>query len=150
MSKKDEVEVQIRLEPEIEKLVREGAARAGVAPEELLRSIMIAELANPEKSKTPISDMLAISQKIRVQEYTLQGLLHALDKMLEEITDTENRLKHYSHKPEWSGKEIMLKGSQTMQAIARMLPTICTALDELEWLGPGSEFKIDVRSREVK
>jgi hypothetical protein len=141
------VDMKLHLDPEADKLLHEGAARAGVLPEDLVRSILITELAKPEK-KTPIPNLSLLLFDRRVQELMVHTMLGMSDQLLRDIENYENRMKHYGQEPEWSGKSVILETAKRMQLLARIVPGLCKALDKANTLGGLLKWTIDVEREE--
>ena len=143
-----EEEFKVHLDPDVEKLLIDGAARAGVTPEKLLVAIMTAELAKPVPPKQDIADVAMIVFNTRVREHLRYALLHTAGSVMDERDNYEKCLKFYDHAPDWSGKAIYTKVSHYLQRLSHLLPQLCNALDKAEETGGEVEITINVRRKE--
>ena len=147
MSKKEE-EFKVHLDPDVEKLLIDGAARAGVTPEKLLAAIMTAELAKPVPPKQSTGDIITAIHNTRVREHLRYELIRTAGRVMDERDNYEKCLKHYNHVPEWSGKAAYTKTSHYLQILSHLLPQLCDAMDKAEEIGGEVEVKIEVRRKE--
>ena len=138
------VDMKLHLDADVDKLLHEGAARAGVLPEDLARSILITDLAKPEQPKTPIPNISLFIFDQRVQELMTHALLGTSDQLLRDIEAYSSRMKHYGHTPEWSGKPVILETAKKMQLLARIVPELCRALDKADTLGGKLKWTVNV------
>jgi hypothetical protein len=143
-----EEELRVHLDPDVEKLLIDGAARAGVTPEKLLVAIMTAELAKPVPPKQSTGDIITAIHNTRVREHLRYALLHTAGSVMDERDNYEKCLKFYDHAPDWSGKAIYTKVSHYLQRLSHLLPQLCNALDKAEETGGEVEITINVRRKE--
>jgi len=143
-----EEELRVHLDPDVEKLLIDGAARAGVTPEKLLVAIMTAELAKPVPPKQSTGDIITAIHNTRVREHLRYVLLHTAGSVMNERDNYEKCLKFYDHAPEWSGKAAYTKTSHYLQILSHWIPVLCNAMDEAGEIGGEVEVKIEVRRKE--
>ena len=142
------VDMKLHLDPETEKFIVEGALRAGVTTDQLISSIIIAKLAEPERPKTPDPNFALFMFDRRVQELMVNAMLGMSDQLLHDIETYGGRLKHYGQEPEWSGKPVILEAAKKMQLLARIVPGLCKVLDKANMLDGTLEWTMDVKRKE--